>query len=200
MRQKCSLVDKPVRVTQEREVESEDKEEEAEARSPKKPSSVKKVMSSIKGIFSGSESGKSPEKAGALVLPPSIVPVNRAEVVLNTRHWKEVSADESDLPPPSLTLSDSIRMGPPHPPSVQSVQTQTSRYDRSRETYEIMQLREDLRTSQEELALFRESAAHQREISDARIRDLEEQLESHSGESSGFWKMGRGKGKGKERE
>jgi hypothetical protein len=76
-----------------------------------------------------------------------------------------------------------------------SSHSQGSRVLRRRESFQIMQLEERLRASQEELALVRETNARQHELSAAHIRALEEQLELQSSEGSALRK-----GKGKQRE
>ena len=91
-------------------------------------------------------------------------------------------------------------MGPPQSGSVRSSHTQGSYFSHERDSFQIMQLRKELRVSQEELSLVRRTSARQLELSAAHIRELEEQLESQSGEGSSSWGRGKGKGKGKRRE
>ena len=107
-------------------------------------------------------------------------------------------------------------MGPPQSGSVMSLYMQGSYFSRERDLFQIMQLCEELRVSQEELTLVRRTSARQLqesqeelslvrrtnmrqlELSTTHIKELEEQLDSQSGEGSSSW--GRGKGKGKRRE
>lgn len=195
---RCSLV-QPRKTTRARKNSLVESEEplERKADSPKKSGSVQKVISSIKNAFSGSESGKSPEKSGASELSRPHVPVNRAEVVLNLRTRKASSVMEVDSIDPRSDFSsfrDPPRTGTP---SVMSTFSQGSRYQRG--SYEIMQLREELNASREELALYKKTSERRLQMSAEHIRALEEQLESQQGESSVFWNP-KGKGKGKQRE
>ena len=117
----------------------------------KKASGFGKVISSMKSMVGGSESGRSPQKDGATISAHFKVPVNRAEVVLPMRRPKSIPDSEVES---IVSIPASSQMPPPSSASGSMVSFRSSsKRERERDLeFENMILRQELNASQEEVA------------------------------------------------